>query len=75
MSQEDEPSGKKPDPDRKESPEPKPAPESGPGITPGTPSFSVIGPTGEPVQFYSLAEKDPEDEPLDLDEEDLFEPQ
>lgn len=74
MSQEDEPAGKKPDPERKEPPEPELAPERGPGITPDTPSFTVIGPIGEPVQFYSLAEKDPDDKPLVLDEEEFFEP-
>lgn len=74
MSQDDEPAGKKPGPDCKESPKPKPDPESGKGITPDTPSFSVIGPTGDPVQFYKLAEKDPDDKPLVLDEKEFFEP-
>lgn len=74
MSQEEEPTVKKPDPDQKEPPEPEPDPGSGRGITPDTPSFTVIGPIGDPVQFYSLAEKDPDDKPPVLNEEELFEP-
>lgn len=57
-----------------ESPEPRDAGQNGLGITPETPSFTVIGPIGDPVQFYSLAEKDPDDKPPVLNEEELFEP-